>query len=144
MGIIVYTGGTFDVPHVGHVNFLRQCKEYFPDSYLILGLNTDEFIEEFKGKKPIFSYEERKKLLETINYVDEIIPNTGGKDSKPAISIAKPDVIIIGSDWLKKDYLKQMDFTEEWLRDQHIALIYIPYTDIISTTEIKKRIRDAE
>lgn len=141
--MIIYTGATFDILHAGHINFLRQCKEYFPDSYLIVSLNTDEFIEQFKGKMPVFNFDERKKLLETVEYVDEVIRNIGGEDSKPAILTVEPDVIIIGSDWLNKDYLKQMSLTEEWLRKNHIALIYIPYTEIISTTEIKKRLSNA-
>jgi len=141
--LIIYTGATFDILHAGHINFLRQCKEYFPDSYLIVSLNTDEFIEQFKGKMPVFNFDERKKLLETVEYVDEVIRNIGGEDSKPAILTVEPDVIIIGSDWLNKDYLKQMSLTEEWLRKNHIALIYIPYTEIISTTEIKKRLSNA-
>jgi len=141
--LIIYTGATFDILHAGHINFLRQCKEYFPDSYLIVSLNTDEFIEQFKGKKPVFNFDERKKLLETVEYVDEVIRNIGGEDSKPAILTVEPDVIIIGSDWLNKDYLKQMSITEEWLRKNHIALIYIPYTEIISTTEIKRRLSNA-
>ena len=141
--MIIYTGATFDILHAGHINFLRQCKEYFPDSYLIVSLNTDEFIEQFKGKKPVFNFDERKKLLETVEYVDEVIRNIGGEDSKPAILTVEPDVIIIGSDWLNKDYLKQMSITEEWLRKNHIALIYIPYTEIISTTEIKRRLSNA-
>lgn len=141
--MIIYTGATFDILHAGHINFLRQCKEYFPDSYLIVSLNTDEFIEQFKGKMPVFNFDERKKLLETVEYVDEVIRNIGGEDSKPAILTVEPDVIIIGSDWLNKDYLKQMSLTEEWLRKNHIALIYIPYTEIISTTEINKRLSNA-
>ena len=78
-----------------------------------------------------------------MEYVDEVIRNIGGEDSKPAILTVEPDVIIIGSDWLNKDYLKQMSITEEWLRKNHIALIYIPYTEIISTTEIKRRLSNA-
>ena len=142
--MIVYTGGTFDVPHAGHVNFLRLCKEYFPNCYLIVSLNTDEFIERFKGTRPLFSYDERKNLIERVEYVDEVVPNIGEEDSKITILNLnkKPDIVIIGSDWLNKNYLKQMNFTEEWLRENKIALMYIPYTDIISTTIIKERVRN--
>ena len=66
--------------------------------------------------------------------------NFGGADSKPAILSVNPDIIIVGSDWLKKDYCKQMGFTPEWLEDHNIALMYIPYTQNISTTIIKERL----
>ena len=85
--LTIYTGGSFDLPHIGHYNFLRQCKELFPDSFLIVALNTDEFIEKFKGRKPLFSYEERKYFLELIEYVDSVVPNVGNEDSKKTILI---------------------------------------------------------
>jgi cytidyltransferase-like protein len=98
-----YTGGTFDVPHVGHANFLRQCKRIAgKKGKVVVALNSDDFVKEFKGKAPLFSFEERKALLANLEYVDEIVENIGGADSKPAILKAKPDMIVIGSDWAKK------------------------------------------
>lgn len=141
--MIVYTGGTFDVPHTGHVNFFRQIKLLFPQCKLVVSLNTDDFVERFKGKRPLFTLEERTQLISNVGYVDEVVQNFGGEDSKPAILKAHADVVVVGSDWLKKDYLKQMDFDEFWLRKNNITLCYIPYTDIMSTTEIKKRINNA-
>ena len=137
----IYSGGTFDIPHLGHLNFFRQCKFLFPKSWLTIALNTDEFIEKFKGKPPLFSYEEREKFLKTIEYIDKIVPNIEGADSTKTILIYKPNVIIIGSDWLEKDYCKQMGFNAQWLRDHGITLVYVPYTEGISTTEIKRRLQ---
>ena len=137
-----YTGGTFDVPHIGHVIFFEQCKYYFPDSYLVVSLNSDEFIEEFKGKKPYFTYEERYKNLTYISYIDEIILNSGGADSKIAIEKVKPDVVIIGQDWLDKDYCKQMGFNAKWLSENKISLCYIPRYADISSTLIRERMRN--
>lgn len=138
---IAYTGGTFDVLHAGHVNFLRQCKTIVgKEGRVVVALNTDEFIESYKGVRPVFTYEERKKLLEKLEYVDEVIPNVGGADSKPSILQVKPDFIIIGSDWASKDYYSQMQFTQDWLDERGVVLIYVPYTTIISTSEIKRRL----
>jgi len=139
----LYTGGTYDLPHLGHCNFFRQCKELFPDSFLIVALNTDEFIEKFKGKKPLFSYDERKKLIETIEYVDLVTKNFGDEDSSKTIAYFRPNVVLIGNDWLEKDYCKQMSFDAEWLRRMEITLCYIPYTEGISTTLIKERMKNA-
>ena len=138
---VIYTGGTFDLPHHGHVKFLDQCQSIAGDDGLVIvSLNTDEFIKEYKGKAPIMSYEDRKAVLEAYWTVDSVIPNEGGADSKVAIEKVEPDFIVIGTDWAKKDYYKQMGFTQEWLDDNDIVLIYVPYTEGISTTEIKKRI----
>jgi glycerol-3-phosphate cytidylyltransferase len=135
----VYTGGTFDLFHSGHVNFLRQCKEV--GDYVVVSLNTDEFIHRYKGEYPIISYEDRKKVLVSCKYVDEVIPNSEGEDSKPTILSVNPKFIVIGSDWAKKDYYKQMNFTQKWLDDNEIVLIYLPYTEDVSTTAIKKRLK---
>ena len=109
---------------------------------MVVALNTDEFIQEFKGRPPLLTYDERKKALEGCKYVDEVIPNVGGADSKPSILQVKPDFVVIGSDWAGKDYYKQMQFTQEWLDDLGIVLIYVPYTVGISTTELKRRLNE--
>lgn len=138
---IVYTGGTFDLFHSGHVNLLRQCKEIAtPDGSVVVSLNTDEFILEYKGKLPVCSYEERAAVLEACRYVDRVIPNVGGADSKVAILQVNPDYIVIGSDWEKRDYYAQMQFSREWLSERDIVLKYVPYTENISTTDLKRRV----
>lgn len=138
----VYTGATFDVFHIGHVNFLRQCRKIAgTNGEVIVSLNTDEFILRYKGKLPIFSYKEREEILWSLKYVDRVIPNTGNEDSKPAILEVKPDFIVIGSDWACKDYYKQMSFTQKWLDENNITLLYVPYFEGISTTIVKEKIR---
>lgn len=136
----VYTGGTFDLFHRGHVNFLRQCKEI--GDTVIVSLNTDEFIYRYKGEYPIVSYEDRKEVLLSCKYVDKVIPNSKGEDSKPTILDVNPKFIVIGSDWAKKDYYTQMNFTQKWLDDNGYILIYIPYTENISTSLIKKKLNE--
>ena len=141
MGLKVYTGGTFDLFHSGHVNFLRQCKEIAGTTgQVVVSLNTDSFIQEYKTKPPVCNDQERYDVISSCKYVDEVIWNSGGTDSKPAILYVKPDVIAIGSDCALKDYYKQMDFEQSWLDKLNISLIYIPYTKGISSTEIKTRL----
>jgi glycerol-3-phosphate cytidylyltransferase len=137
---ILYTGGTFDLFHSGHINFLKKCKQISGElGKVIVSLNTDSFIDSFKGKPPVCSETERLAVVESCVYVDEVILNFGGTNSKPAIEIVKPNLIAVGSDWARKNYYLQMGFDQEWLDSQDISLIYIPYTKNISTTEIKRR-----
>lgn len=138
MGLKVYTGGTFDLPHSGHVNFLRKCAQ-LGDVYV--SLNTDEFIQQYKGAAPVMSFDERLEVLSEYRSVHVIMSNDGGADSKEAILQVKPDIIAIGSDWARKDYYAQMGFDQDWLDEQGISLIYIPYTRGISTTDIKRRLK---
>jgi glycerol-3-phosphate cytidylyltransferase len=135
---ILYTGGTFDIFHYGHMNFLKQCKMLADE--VVVSLNTDEFIMAYKKIAPILSYEERKFSLLGCRYVDRVIENVGGSDSKASIMNVAPQIIAIGDDWAKKDYYSQMSFTQEWLDEKGIILVYLPYTRGISSTELKARI----
>lgn len=134
--LTIYTGGTFDLFHAGHVNLLRRCAEI---GEVTVALNTDEFIEEYKGKPPVCSYAEREEVLRACVYVMDVVPNVEGYDSRPTIERVDPDIIAIGTDWARKDYYLQMGFSQEWLDERGIGLLYIPYSWGISTTELKER-----
>lgn len=139
---IVYTGGTFDLFHSGHVNLLKRCREVAGiDGKVVVALNTDDFIWQFKNKKPICSQQERLDVLLACRYVDEVVMNIGGQDSRISIDMVGPNYIVVGSDWAKKDYYAQMSFTQEWLDERGIGLVYVPYTTSISSTKIRGRIQ---
>jgi len=131
----LYTGGTFDLFHYGHMKFLRACQKI--SSQVFVSLNTDEFVFSYKNQAPILSYHERKQSIECFDSNIKVVENIGGHDSKPAILTVQPDIIAIGDDWCKKDYYEQMQFTQEWLDINNILLIYIPYTRDISTSSLK-------
>jgi glycerol-3-phosphate cytidylyltransferase len=139
---IVYTGGTFDLFHSGHVNLLKRCREVAgQDGKVVVALNTDDFISQFKNKKPICSEQERLDVLLACRYVDEVVMNVGGQDSRISIEMVGPNYIVVGSDWAKKDYYAQMSFTQEWLDKRGIGLVYVPYTQTISSTKIRGRMQ---
>jgi glycerol-3-phosphate cytidylyltransferase len=139
LGLKVYTGGTFDLFHSGHVNFLKRCQQISGvDGQVVVALNTDEFIYDYKKKKPVLTFDQRKDVLESCRYVSQVVANVGGSDSKKTIEMVDSvDVIAIGSDWARKDYYAQMEFDQDWLDEKNISLIYIPYTKGISSTFIK-------
>lgn len=123
----VITYGTFDLLHYGHINLLKRAKEF--GDYLIVALSTNEF-NLLKGKKCFFAYEERKKLVESIRYVDLVVPEENWEQKINDISEYKVDVFVIGDDWKGKfDYLKK-----------YCEVIYLPRTPEISTTKIKEEI----
>lgn len=138
---VVYTGGTFDLFHSGHVNLLKRCKEVAGNGLVIVSLNTDDFIWQFKNKKPICSEEERREVLLACKYVDEVVMNVGGADSRIAISQVDPNYIVVGSDWAERDYYAQMSFDQKWLDERGIGLVYVPYTKTISSTQIRSRMQ---
>jgi len=136
----VYTGGTFDLLHPGHIDFLKKCSEF---GSVTVSLNSDEFIERYKGKKPIFSFEERKYIISSLKFVSEVIINEGDEDSKKSILKVKPNFIVVGSDWVEKDYCKQMTFDEKFLIKNNITLIFIPRLKNFSSSNIKKLINES-
>lgn len=69
---IGYVPGAFDLFHIGHLNLLRNAKSRC--EYLIAGVLTDELIEHFKGKKPIIPYVQRAAIVESVRYVDRVVP----------------------------------------------------------------------
>lgn len=126
----VYNGGTYDLMHVGHLYVLRTAREMAgPSGEVVIALNTDEFVEAFKGHRPVQPYLERSEVLSACRYVDRVIPNLGGPDSRPTIEVVMPDIILAGTDWWSEDdakYCRQMGFDRKWLDDRGIALAYMP------------------
>ena len=110
---------------------------------VVVSLNTDEFIQEYKGFTPFHSYQQRKEILLSCRYVDKVQMNIGGQDSTKAIEAVAPHIIAIGTDWAAKDYYAQMGFTQEWLDIRNITLVYLPYTANVSSTIIKEKIAKA-
>lgn len=131
----VYVGGTFDLFHHGHVEFLKRCNQL---GEVWVSLNTDEFAARYK-RPPILTLEERTKVLYGCRYVTEVLVNEGDENSRPAILRVKPRYIIHGSDWTGWDLMQQMGIDKDFLRENHIAFVYQPYTEGISTGEIIER-----
>ncbi|MCC3869474.1 glycerol-3-phosphate cytidylyltransferase [Terrisporobacter mayombei] len=122
----VITYGTFDLLHYGHVNLLERAKAL--GDYLVVVLSSDEFNWEQKNKKCYFSYEERKRLLEAIRYVDLVIPENSWDQKISDVNEFKIDTFVMGDDWKGK-----FDFLSEYCE-----VVYLPRTPEISTTQIKK------
>ncbi len=128
----VITYGTFDLLHYGHVNLLERAKKM--GDYLIVVLSTDEFNWKEKQKKCYFTYEERKRLLEAIRYVDLVIPEESWEQKISDVQEYKIDTFVIGDDWEGKfDFLKE-----------YCEVVYLPRTPEISTTQIKKDLKNNE
>ena len=121
----VITYGTYDLLHVGHINLLRRAREL--GDYLIVVVSSDEF-NAIKGKKAYYSFEDRKKILEAIRYVDEVLPEYTWEQKIDDVVNNHVDVFVMGDDWEGKfDFLKE-----------YCEVVYLPRTEGISTTKIKQ------
>ena len=122
----VITYGTFDLLHYGHINLLKRAKDL--GDYLIVALSTDEFNFQ-KDKISYFDYQQRKILLESIRYVDLVIPEISWEQKREDVKKYYADIFVIGDDWEGK-----FDF----LKDEGVEVVYLPRTEEISTTQIKE------
>ncbi len=125
----VITYGTFDLLHYGHINLLKRAKAL--GDYLVVVLSSDEFNWEEKKKKSYFTYEQRKILLESIRYVDLVVPETCWDQKRTDIKKYYIDTFVMGDDWKGK-----FDFLEE----EGVEVVYLPRTPSISTTQIKSEL----
>jgi len=120
----VLTYGTFDLLHNGHINLLKRAKGL--GDHLTVAVSTDEF-NALKNKKSYHSYENRKLILESIRYVDKVIPENTWEQKVQDVLENDIDIFVMGDDWEGKfDFLKE-----------HCEVIYLPRTVGISTSKIK-------
>ena len=125
----VLTYGTFDLLHYGHTRLLRRAAAL--GDYLIVALSTDEF-NAGKGKKSFYSYEVRKEMLESIRYVDLVIPEENWEQKIKDVEDYHVDVVVMGGDWAGSERF-------EYLRD-YCELVYLDRTPGISTTQVKQHL----
>lgn len=126
--IIGYTTGVFDMFHIGHLNILKRAKEQC--DYLIVGVSTDEVVEEYKKKTPIIKFEERIAIVEAIKYVDEVVPQTT-MDKMEAWKQLKFDVMFHGSDWKGSEMYNHII---EKFNNVGVKVIFLPHTEGVSST----------
>lgn len=124
---IVLTYGTFDMFHIGHLNLLNRLKSL--GDKLIVAVSTDEF-NSIKGKKTLIPFEQRALIVQNIKCVDIVIAEENWEQKIDDIKKYNVDIFAMGDDWQGKfDFLK--DYCE---------VIYLPRTQNISTTELKKEL----
>ena len=122
----VLTYGTFDLLHHGHIRILRRARDL--GDYLVVAVSTDEF-NDGKGKKAFHDYSLRKEVVESIRYVDLVIPESSWDQKLDDVKRYEIDIVVMGDDWADSD---KFDYLKE-----HCELVFLPRTDGISTTEIK-------
>jgi len=129
---IGYTQGTFDMFHIGHLNLLKHSKELC--DILIVGVNSDELVQEYKHKVPVINEEERLEILRAIRYVDNVVLCSTLKKTAMHERLHF-DVIFIGDDWKGNERWKQ---TEINLKAVGADVVYLKHTDGVSSTMLRE------
>jgi glycerol-3-phosphate cytidylyltransferase len=121
----IITYGTFDMFHIGHLKLLKRLKALGDE--LIVAVSTDEF-NSIKGKKVLIPYKQRAEIIESIKYVDRVIPEDDWDQKITDIQKYDIDIFAIGDDWKG-----EFDFLKEYCE-----VVYLERTENISTTKLKK------
>src|SRR5690554_3267742 len=116
--------------HIGHLNLLKRAKEQC--DYLIVGVTTDELVS-YKNKKAIIPHSERMAIVESIKYVDKVVPQAN-MNKMEAWEKYKFDVIFVGSDWKGTDKWNEY---ERQFKAVGVDIIYFPYTQGTSSTQLR-------
>lgn len=132
--IIGYTTGVFDMFHIGHLNILRNAKKYC--DYLIVGVTTDELCFKRKNKYPIINQKERMDIIESIKYVDKVIPQEN-MDKLEAAKKNNVNIVFVGSDWKGTEAWNKY---EEDLEKINCRVIYLDHTDGVSSSILRDKI----
>lgn len=129
-GIVGYLSGTFDLFHIGHLNLLRRAKEQC--DYLIVGVHKSGA---WKGKETYISFEERKEIVGSIKYVDQVVESY--LEDSQAYDNLKFDKLFVGSDYKGTERFLRY---EEYFKDKGVEIIYFPYTNSTSSTQLRAAI----
>lgn len=130
MARTVLTYGTFDLFHIGHLRVLQRARAL--GDRLLVGVSTDEF-NALKNKKSVIPFEHRKEIVESVRYVDLVIPENDWEQKIDDVKKHAVDVFVMGDDWEGKfDFLKE-----------YCDVVYLPRTRDISSTLLRTNM-DAE
>jgi glycerol-3-phosphate cytidylyltransferase len=129
---IIFTTGSFDLFHYGHLNILKQAKAQ--GTHLIVGVSTDSLIYQYKGIRPVICYKDRIAIIKELKMVDRVVKQEKLVDIEQFIKL-NADLFVLGDDWKNRKDNPGIN----WLRDNN-KIMFIPYTKRLSSTKIKEKI----
>ena len=131
---IGFTSGVFDMFHIGHLNILKRAKEKC--DYLIVGVSTDEVVQEYKHHLPIIPYEQRAEIVRAIKYVDEVVPQTT-MDKMKMWEQVHFDVMFHGDEWKGTELYNRY---EQEFAEVGAKIEYLSHTEGVSSSMLRKKI----
>lgn len=129
---IGFTLGCFDLFHTGHINLLRNAKALC--DVLIVGVCSDEYMINNK-REPIYSLKNRMEILKACKYCDVVVPEDT-LDKVDLYNRYKFDILFVGSDWYQDERYKVWEKELKKLTKDTVKIIYLPYTQEISSSQI--------
>lgn len=128
--VVGYLSGTFDLFHIGHLNLLRRAKEQC--DYLIVGVHKSGA---WKGKETYIPFEERLDIIQNIKFVDMAVESC--TEDVDAYHLYHYDKLFVGSDYKGTERFNRY---EEYFKDKAVQIVYFPYTQGTSSTQLRNAI----
>lgn len=129
--VVIYTCGTYDMFHVGHLNMLKAAKGL--GDKLIVAVSTDEVVEKYKPGSLVVPFEQRFQIVSALSCVDVCIAQSD-RDKFKAWERIGYDVLVHGDDWFETP---EFDEYEKKLKEVGAKVVYLPYTPNVSSTHIR-------
>ena len=129
---IGYMSGTWDLFHIGHLNMMKRAKQYC--DFLVVGVHKDA---SHKGKDTFIPFEERMEIVRNVKWVDQVIPSLPEDSDVYKKGLVKYDMLFVGSDFKGTERFNRY---EEYFADKGVKIIYFPYTQSTSSTQIRNLI----
>lgn len=129
---IGYMSDTWDLFHIGHLNMMKRAKQYC--DFLVVGVHKDA---SHKGKDTFIPFEERMEIVRNVKWVDQVIPSLPEDSDVYKTGLVKYDMLFVGSDYKGTERFNRY---EEYFADKGVKIIYFPYTQSTSSTQIRNLI----
>ena len=130
--MIVYTVGTFDLLHVGHLALLNHCKSL--GDILVVGVASDAVVSMYKPNVPVVPLEQRVEMLEALSCVDIVRPYYQ-LEYVSGCKAVDVDIFVVGEDWGKKPHNLDVN---NYIRKMGKEIAQFTYNPRTSSTKIKK------
>jgi len=131
---IIYTAGTWDLFHIGHLNLIQRAHQL--GTKLIVGVSTDALVKTYKEHLPLIPYTERYAIIESLRIVDTVVEQRVLLDPTQFLQL-NIDVLVLGDDWEDSEHPGIV-----WMK-KHREMVFLPRTPSISTSAIKKTIHSS-
>ncbi len=132
--MVVYTVGTFDLLHVGHIALLEYCKTL--GDVVAVGVASDSVVNSYKPNVPVIGLEEREEMLKALSCVDIVRPYYE-LEYVSACKELNVDIFVIGGDWGNKPHNIEV---EDYLKSMGKKIVQVVYNPRTSSTKIKQKV----
>ena len=132
--MLVYTVGTFDLLHVGHLALLEKCRAL--GNVVAVGVASDSVVNTYKPNVPIIPLDQREEMLQALQYVDIVRPYYE-LEYVSACRELNVDIFVVGEDWGSKPH--NLD-VELYLKSTGKKIVQVLYNSRTSSTSIKNNV----